>query len=106
MPDLEWTDSTLPEGAGAAFVLWQCEDCAAGRIEGRTFTLSIDEGVAGLGCPVPECSGLDIDSEMLQLDDVDVTITLEKSGGTYEYPNDCNYWYDVRLKEKKDGADS
>lgn len=94
MPEFVLVESS-PEDGEPDPVLWRCPDCAAGRVQGRSLVLSIDEGVAGIGCPVENCSGLDIDSEMLQTDGIAVTLRLEKSGGTYEYPNDCDVWFVV-----------
>lgn len=75
--------------------LTYCDACTNGRTEGRRFTLSIDEGVACLACPEEGCSGPLIDSDMLQMDPIVVTATVETSGGTFEHPNDVNVWFNV-----------
>lgn len=99
MPEFELVEA---EGVDEdPFALHQCEDCAAGRITGRTFLLSIEEGRAGLSCPVEDCSGLLFDYvDGLTMSDIPVTLAIEKSGGTYEYPNDCDVWFVVTPKEK------
>jgi len=91
--DLRWSDSPIPENAGAAFVLWRCEDCEKGNIFDRTMRLCISEGIASLSCSVENCCGPEVDSEMLEMDSIDVSVSIDKSGGTYEYPNDCNVWF-------------
>jgi hypothetical protein len=74
----------------------QCDDCKNHIISGRTFLLGIDGGLAAIACPNDGCdAGPDIDPDMLQMPDIKVTLALRFEGGTFEHPQDGDYYFDI-----------
>lgn len=107
MDEMRWVELSVPDEL--AFGLseagppdpWMCDDCLNLRpVEGRKFTLSIEEGQAIVSCAVEGCSGPQFEPDMLQMNSVPITLALRTEGGSYEYPHDVNVWFDVTFEKE------